>query len=35
MGKDKHDGSGDDIIEEELDYIQEKLRVLAKIKKTS
>ena len=34
-GKDKHDGSGDDIIEEELDYIQEKLRVLAKIKKTS
>ena len=28
-------GSGDDIIEEELDYIQEKLRVLAKIKKSS
>jgi hypothetical protein len=35
--KDKQNpnGSGDDIIEEELDYIQEKLRVLAKIKKTS
>lgn len=34
-GKENANGSGDDIIEEELDYIQEKLRVLAKIKKTS
>ncbi len=34
-GKENNNGNGDDIIEEELDYIQEKLRILAKIKKTS
>jgi hypothetical protein len=34
-GKPQINNSSDDIIEEELDYIQEKLRVLAKIKKTS
>ena len=34
-GKENNNGNADDIIEEELEYIQEKLRILAKIKKTS
>jgi len=33
QGNEQNEGSEDDIIEEELDYIQEKLRVLAKLKK--